>query len=170
MSEYKDGRPDRDPGNSPVKLLPASHAAIAARDASGPAASGLPATAEIAEPDGLGLAEYWRIALRRKWLVLGIALTFVVLGGLRTLMMTPLYTSTVRLQIDRNVAKIVEGGNVTPVEGTDVEFLKTQYELLQSRTMAERVASALKLGEDLDFLKPRDFSPFRTDTPKDRKG
>jgi len=73
-------------------------------------------------------------------------------------MQTPLYTATVRLQIDRNVAKIVEQGNVTPLEGSDFEFLRTQYELLQSRTMAERVASALKLGNDPDFLKQREFS------------
>ena len=85
---------------------------------------------------------------------------FVVLGAVRTLMETPLYTATVRLQIDRNVAKIVEGGNVTPVEGADTEFLRTQYELLQSRTMAERVAIALKLGEDTDFLQPTGFSLF----------
>ena len=30
--------------------------------------------------------------------------------------------------------------------------MRTQYELLQGRTMAERVASALKLGEDPDFF------------------
>ena len=49
--------------------------------------------------------------------------------AVRTLMTTPLYTATVRLQIDRNVAKVVEGGNVTPLEGGDFEFLRTQYEL-----------------------------------------
>src|SRR5260370_6741807 len=83
---------------------------------------------------------------------------FVALGTVASLMQTPLYTATVRLQIDRNVARIVEQGNVTPLEGADFEFLRTQYELLQSRTMAERVVSALKLGNDPDFLKPREFS------------
>src|SRR5919108_500059 len=104
------------------------------------------------------LLEYWRILNKRKWLIFGITAACVALGGVRTLMMTPLYSATVRLQIDRNVAKIVEGGNVTPVEGQDLEFLKTQYELLQSRTMAERVVSTLKLGEDADLLKPGGIS------------
>ena len=36
--------------------------------------------------------------------------------------------------------------------------MRTQLELLQSRAIAERVANSLKLGEDADFLKPRDFS------------
>ena len=101
----------------------------------------------------------WRILNKRKWLILGIAAAFVVLAAVRTLMQTPLYTATVRLQIDRNVAKIVQGDNVMPVEdASDFEFMQTQYELLQSRTMAERVASALRLGDDPDFLKPREFS------------
>ena len=104
------------------------------------------------------LLEYWRIVNRRKWLIAGMAAAFLVFGAVRTLMTTPLYTATVRLQIDRNVAKVVEGGNVTPLEGADSRFLRTQYELLKSRAMAERVASALKLGEDADLFKPTGFS------------
>src|SRR5262245_35743947 len=61
-----------------------------------------------AEPTTLHLLlEFWRIALKRKWLILGIAFTFIVLAAVRTLMQTPLYTSTVRLQIDTSAAKVV---------------------------------------------------------------
>jgi len=106
----------------------------------------------------LDLLEYLRILIKRRWIILGIVASAVTIGALLTLMQTPLYTSTVRLQIDRDVAKIVEGGNLTPVVGQDAEFMRTQYELLQGRTMAERVASALKLGEDPSFFQPRRFS------------
>ena len=75
-------------------------------------------------------------------------------------MQTPLYTATVRLQIDVSAAKVVESGNVAP-EDSGAEFMRTQYELLSSRTMAERVASALKLGKDADFFAPREFSLTR---------
>lgn len=102
--------------------------------------------------------EYIRILTRRKWLVLSILGIVTTLGTLYALLSTPLYTSTVRLQIDRNVAKVVEDGNVTPVEGTDTEFLRTQYELLQSRNLAERVTSATSLVDDEDFLKAHGFS------------
>jgi polysaccharide biosynthesis transport protein len=112
------------------------------------------------EPSGPGgdLFEYWRILKKRKSMILSVLLACVAIGVLLTLMATPLYTSTVRLQIDRNVAKVVEGGNVTPTEGADFEFTKTQYELLMGRAIGERVVSALKLGEDADFLKPKEFS------------
>ena len=106
----------------------------------------------------LKLHEYWHILKKRRWLILSVSGAFVALSVLITLMTTPLYTATARLQIDRNVGKIVEGGNVTAVEGVDFEFMKTQYELLLGRTMAERVVSTLKLGEDPDFIKPKQFS------------
>ncbi|TCT03980.1 GumC family protein [Aquabacter spiritensis] len=111
-----------------------------------------------APSSGQQILRYVRILLKRKWLILAITLAFGVIGAVRTMMETPLYTSSVRLQIDRNVAKVVEGGNVTPVEGFDFDFLRTQNELLQSRAIAERVASALKLGNDPDFLSSRSFS------------
>ena len=115
--------------------------------------------ADAPEPSASISSKYWRILNKHKWLILGIAAAFVVLAAVRTLMQTPLYTATVRLQIDRNVAKIVKGDNVMPAEdASDFEFIQTQYELLRSGTMAERVASALRLGEDPDFLKPREFS------------
>src|SRR6266436_6308860 len=104
------------------------------------------------------LLEFWWVLKKRKWVVLSVLLAFLAIGVLVTLMTTPLYTATVRLQIDRNVAKVVEGGNVTPLEGTDFEFMKTQYELLMGRTIGERAVSALKLVDDPDFIKARGFS------------
>jgi len=107
---------------------------------------------------GAKLREHIRIFYKRKWLIFVIAATVLMIGTARTLMTIPLYTSTIRLQIDRNVAKIVDGGSLTPVEGTDMEFLRTQYELLQSRSLAERVASAAKLADDPSFFRRRQFS------------
>src|SRR5262249_30428414 len=54
-------------------------------------------------------------------------------------------------------AKVVEQGNIEP-SYSDFEFMQTQIQLLEGRAMASRVESALKLGDDSDFLKPRGFS------------
>src|SRR4029079_14770638 len=93
------------------------------------------------------LLEYWRILNKHKWLILCVTLAFGALTTVRTLMQTPLYSATVRLQIDRNVAQVVQGGNIDPTENDYYadDFMQTQYELLQGRTMAERVASSLTL-------------------------
>ena len=68
------------------------------------------------------------------------------------------YASTARLQIDRDTVQVVKGGDVNPTEASGIEFLRTQYELLQGRTMAERVVSGLRLGEIPEFIKSREFS------------
>ena len=90
------------------------------------------------------LLEYWRILYKRKWLVLSIVAAFMALNAVRTLMQVPNYTSTVRLQIDSNTTKVMDRGDAyAPVE--DNSFYFTQYQLLQSRAMADRVAFQLKL-------------------------
>jgi polysaccharide biosynthesis transport protein len=108
----------------------------------------------VEEPElfGVKVFEYLRILNKRKWLILGITAAVVAVSAVRTLMQTPLYTATVRLQIDRNaVAQMVGGGNTNSIQtydDLDYEFMQTQYQVLQSRTMAERVASALKSRND----------------------
>ena len=62
------------------------------------------------------LRQYLHMALKHRWLILGTVLVFFVLGGTRTLLQTPLYTATVRIQIDRESAKIIEGGATSPTE------------------------------------------------------
>ncbi len=96
-----------------------------------------------------------RILNKRKWLVLSVIIAFVALGAVDTLMKTPLYTATVRLQIDRNVAKVVEGGNVTPVEGLDFEFLQAPN---TSCCRAGRSPSALPWASSLETT-PTFWSP-----------
>jgi polysaccharide biosynthesis transport protein len=147
-------------GNRPTSLVPAATNAPVAHPPYGYGPINTPLEEVRGAPGELTLLiiEFWRILTRRKWLIASIAVACMLLGALATMMTTPLYTATVRLQIDRNVAKIVDSGNVIPVEGSDAEFQRTQHELLRSRGMAERVASALNLGEDADFLKPRNAS------------
>lgn len=101
--------------------------------------------------------EALRIAVKRKWLILAIAVVAVAINAVRTLMIVPMYTATVRIQIDARPIKIVEGGQVEPTEG-GMDVLRTQVELLQSKAVAERVASIAKLADDADFFKPRQFS------------
>ena len=151
----------KDPNRRPEggQLVLAAQNLPAARDPYGMLA-GYPATGT--ETPGHSyldiILELWRIVYKRKWLILSIAAAILTIGTVRTLMKVPLYTATARLQIDRNVAKIVNTEGVMPVENADYDFMRTQYELLKSRNMAERVVSSLTLGDDPDLLKPRQMS------------
>ena len=58
------------------------------------------AVANAPELVGLKLFEIWHILNKRKWLILSIVAACLALNAVRTLMQTPIYTATVRLQID----------------------------------------------------------------------
>ena len=47
------------------------------------------------------LASYWRLALKYRFLIIGCFLGALVIGATSTLLMTPVYRSTVTLMIDR---------------------------------------------------------------------
>src|SRR5690606_21236961 len=76
----------------------------------------------------------------------------VALSLLVTLMMPPAYRSTATLQIDRDALQVMQVAGMN-VEGAAPDFLQTQYELLTSRALAERVANELQLdGDTLERL------------------
>ncbi|HEY9147028.1 MAG TPA: polysaccharide biosynthesis tyrosine autokinase [Thiobacillus sp.] len=109
------------------------------------------------DSDEIDLLSYWRILVKRRWTVLGAAGIVLVTALVGTLLMTPIYRATTSLQIDRDTIQVVEVEGLSQVEGAgDGDFYQTQYELLQSRALAERVASQLGLaeGETLERLNP----------------
>lgn len=103
-----------------------------------------------------------RMLYKRKLLIAAVALGFVVIGGARTLMQTPLYSSHVRLQIDRSAPRVMKDGDVfgNDLAAYDFDFMRTQIELLQSRSLAERVVATARLADDPDFLKSRNVTVF----------
>lgn len=94
-----------------------------------------------------------RIAKRWKWLLLGAVAIAVIAGMLITLLMTPLYTAEARLEIQRENYRIVEVRGVEPESSAvDLEFYQTQYSLLRGRSLAERVATDLRLYDNVGFF------------------
>lgn len=97
--------------------------------------------------------QYLRIALRWKWLIVGAVALAVFAAILLTVLATPLFTATTRLEISREGSQIINVGEVEPeTSSTDMEFYQTQYGLLQSRSLAERVVRELKLADDAEFF------------------
>ena len=147
--------PSADAGPTAGRLVPSGSRAPAARAPYGPMPGypdGMPgAEGELA----YFLRHYWRIITKRKALIASIVLAAVALNATRTLMMTPLYSASARIQIDREAPNIIDKGKITYADVWDTNFIKTQLELLQSRAIAERAASKLNLAEDSDFFRPR---------------
>ena len=123
--------------------------------------------AYVNEPQGYGpygdedtktfdFYKYLRIASKYRWLIAGITLAVLSVTAVTTLMTTPIYKATASIQIDREATKILDKGDVSsdnPYDSNGLDFFQTQLQLLQSRTLAERTAAALSLGNNADFNK-----------------
>jgi polysaccharide biosynthesis transport protein len=107
-----------------------------------------------AEPQpGFDFYKYLRILNKYRWLIAACVLTSLLLGAAMTFLSTPIYRATMSLQIDRESLNIVKVDGVQPdeLQGGGLEFFQTQYELLASRSLAERVVSTLGLANDVEF-------------------
>lgn len=100
------------------------------------------------------LVRYLQVIKRRKWLMAGVMAIAAVLGLAVSLLMTPLYTADSTLEIQRENFNIVRVEGVEPKSSSiDVEFYQTQYGLLRSQSLAERVATSLRLADDPEFFR-----------------
>lgn len=105
---------------------------------------------------------YFNILRRRKWIIASMVGVGLIVGAIVTLLMTPMYEATSQIEIQR------ESGNITRVQGVeaqagsvDLEFYQTEYGLLASEALAERVATDLRLYDDERF-----FTLFRAGQAK----
>lgn len=99
------------------------------------------------------IQQYLRIALRWKYLIIGVTVACIVIGLIITLLMTPKYTATATVEIAREASQVTSIQGVEREAGiADQEFYQTQYGLLKSRALSERVATQLRLVDDPDFF------------------
>ena len=109
----------------------------------------------VEDTPGFDLAVYWRLALKHRFLILGTFVGALTIGAALTLLMTPIYTAEATLQIDRESARVFNAEDVAPRESMiqGEEFFQTQYGLLRSRSLAERVIENLGLASSDATLK-----------------
>ncbi len=96
--------------------------------------------------DEIDLLAYWRMLVKRRWLIIGVIALVAGIALVRTLLTPPTFRATVVMQIDTDTMQVMQVQGITPMQGGwDPDFNQTQYELLQSRSLAERVAEDLRL-------------------------
>ncbi|HSX95741.1 MAG TPA: polysaccharide biosynthesis tyrosine autokinase [Hydrogenophaga sp.] len=96
----------------------------------------------------IDLKTIWRALVRRKRIIATVTALCTLAAGVYTLQITPQYKSSALLQIDRAAQKVVGfNAEVEVDEGplADQLQLRTQIELMKSRSLAERVIDELGL-------------------------
>ncbi len=98
----------------------------------------------------IDLRRLWHVVLKRWWVLAGSVALLLILGVIVTLLSTPVYRASATIQIDREAAQVIDVEGVLPAENlySAQEFYQTQYGLLKSRSLAERVVTGLSLATD----------------------
>jgi succinoglycan biosynthesis transport protein ExoP len=126
-----------------------------------PAGPPPPAADDADLPFHLDLLVYGRILLKYRWTILISILVALMVGAGVTYLMRPVYTAQATLQIDREAAKVVNVQDVTPSDElvAGEEFFQTQYGLLRSKSLAQKVDESLGLSRDDAFIIAMDAKP-----------
>lgn len=100
--------------------------------------------------ESLHLRDLLRIFLKHKWTILAIFTASALFAVLMTYLASPIYRASTVVQIDRFTPRIMDYKEVSPGETADYwsdgsDFYATNYELLKSRSLAERAVEELGL-------------------------
>jgi succinoglycan biosynthesis transport protein ExoP len=101
------------------------------------------------------LRDYFHVLVRRRRVVLAVFVGVVALAALRTLLTRPVYEATSQILIERTDPAVLSFKEVAPVDAGRDDYYQTQYKLLQSRSLAERVIETLGLLNDPEYGGPR---------------
>lgn len=102
----------------------------------------------------IDLMEYWGVIIKRKWVIVSFAGALIFFTAIFSFLATPKYKATSTLLIEEETSKILSMedafGYQSPVV-RDLRFYNTQLKLLESKSLAERVATKLDLLSRPEF-------------------
>jgi succinoglycan biosynthesis transport protein ExoP len=101
----------------------------------------------------LNIGTIWRIVSEWRWLILGAVAVAMAGAIVITFLTTPLYRAGAVLEINPPTIEILDQSKMASKTSTnDREYLATQYGLLASRSLAQRVAQELNLPSNQEFI------------------
>lgn len=101
---------------------------------------------KLIDSDTIDFEQIWLPIKRYVWRILFLAISITILVSLIVISMTPSYEASTSLLIESDQAKVTSIEEVYGLDSTKKEYFETQYEILRSRHIAEKVATRLELG------------------------
>src|SRR6266542_4756911 len=109
--------------------------------------------------DRVDLRAYWRVIMRRRWTIAGVFAAAVIVTLLVTLRQPKIYAASTSLIIEVSAPKVLNQKEVQDVVDTGAtgywmakEYFETQYKIITSRAVAQRVIEKYQLARDPRFL------------------
>lgn len=106
-----------------------------------------------------------------KWWIITVFFISVIIALLFTALQTPLYQAQLTLEIDDdNPASFSLGSGLLNASGNNKDFYQTQFEILKSRSLTDKVIEDLKLTEPEDVKKQASSKSQLTKLLEDIRG
>ncbi|MFZ2196889.1 MAG: exopolysaccharide transport family protein, partial [Thermodesulfovibrionales bacterium] len=101
--------------------------------------------------ENIHLRDYLSVMMKRRWIIITFLICVVVATTILSFLMVPVYQSTITIKIDN------QNPDALSIPGLkfakpDTDYYTTQYELLKSRILAEKVIKKLSLDKNSNFL------------------
>jgi capsular exopolysaccharide synthesis family protein len=143
-----------EPGPPPRALPPVASSPdfLPARGPEPPSLYGYPVEAEA------HFWDYWQVLSRRRWTVISVFVVTVLVAVIWTFTTRPVYTGTATLRIEKDQPRVVKFEEVVKEADTQQDYYQTQYKILQSRSLTNRVIGLLQLDQNPEFLNDDDRS------------
>lgn len=111
----------------------------------------LPNVSAASEVDEIDLRHYWSVVWREKWRISALVGIVSVITLIVVFSLTPIFRSTATLLIEAKSANVVSIEEVYGIDSTQREYFATQFEILNSRQLAEEVIEVLDLENHPEF-------------------
>lgn len=127
--------------------------------ASYPALPLQPVQQESSSAPSFDLLSIWHAVWYRKGSILTLMLVVMMLAALVVMAITPTYRASATLLIEDETPNVLSIDQMYGASNGGSEYLQTQFELLRSRELAERVVKQLNL------VRHPEFDPRQTNSP-----
>lgn len=110
--------------------------------------------------DEIDFTFYISVIFKRIWLLIGIVFICIAAAVAVNMLMQPKYKASVLMMIDREDSGKIETSSFGSW-ASDEDYYRTQYKLLESRTLLEKVHKNMNLSEVPEFKQPNGWAKLK---------
>lgn len=107
---------------------------------------------EYSQEQMIDLKAYWTVLMKSKWKILGFAFIVTILVAVFVSGLTPIYRANTSILIETQTDNTISIDSVLPIDTSRKEYFLTEYEILKSRAISEKVVDKLDLASNKEFM------------------
>lgn len=101
--------------------------------------------------EDIDLRQTWSVISRNRWVILGFSGVATLVAAWVVITMTPTYTASATVLIESQQANVVSIEEVYAMDTRTQQYYETQFKIMNSRPLVERVIAGLELGAYPEF-------------------